>query len=361
MSVTAIDEAQEHAQVVKDKAGTRYTCPYHVRVSSARDGGDVIIAYMESIGRGIGSTLRYADQVNSFAFCESIAPVRKSRSTTEWTVTLQYAPSEEDEQQQQPNPSGQPTDQPLDWRWDIESGSQLVQVPAWRAWNVDAFPLGGAGDGYERPADTLGPVVNSAGVVLDPPLMMNVVEHYFRLSGVVDLYALGWIDPYAGAINEYNLRWHPQVAANYSISQNLFEPYTLKCTGATASYFRQNGENYWRYTYEFRFRARESETNPFDGWLESVLDRGTTRWAGLGGPDGLGGTTSSTDFEAGMADMAAVRGPMGDRIGEPVLLDGHGKPLRRGDEGDSEGVYFRWRVNKFADFRALPLQLFDSV
>ena len=149
---------------------------------------------------------------------------------------------------------------------------------------------------------------------------------------------------------------------DYTILTQLFEPFTLKCTGAGASYFRQNGENYWRYTYEFRHRARATETNPLDGWLETVLDRGLTRVAGKGDDDGFGGSFSMAgdDHEDGMAHSAAIRGPLGDRIGELVLLDGHGAPLVPGS-GDDEGVYFRWRVNPLADFRALPLPIFDDL
>jgi hypothetical protein len=143
----------------------------------------------------------------------------------------------------------------------------------------------------------------------------------------------------------------------------VFEPFTVKCTGAGATFFRQKNENYWRYTYEFRMRARATATNPLDGWLETVLDRGLTRWAGKGADDGFGGSFSlaGTDHEDGMAHAATIRGPLGDRVPELVLLDGHGSPLASDAAAAAEGIYFRWRVNPIEDLRAIPLKIFTGV
>lgn len=358
MAVISATAAQEHATVSKTRdGGTKYTCPYHVRTDSARDGGDVIVAYFEALGYGLGASLRYADMVDDFAFCDTIAPVRQSRSRTDWLCTLSYSPTDESKEEQHEDEDGNLTEDPLEWRYEISSSTATVQVPVWKAWNIDPFPVAGSTGGYVRGVNTLGPVVNSAGIVLDPPLMKAMPEMVLQVSGNVDRYLRPWVLDYVDAINDTDLKFHPDLVSKYDVEDSLFEPYTVKCSAAGAQYHRQNDTNYWRYSYEFRFRNRASADQPVDGWLVSVLDRGLTRSAGPGEDDGFGGSFSqSDDHETGMTHKEPIRGPLGGRVGELVLLDGAGQPLTSSDE--DVGVYFRWRVNHFEHFAAIPLKIF---
>ena len=49
MAVTSVQEAAPHATVTQTRDGRRYTCPYNVRVDNARDDGDMIVDYLQSI------------------------------------------------------------------------------------------------------------------------------------------------------------------------------------------------------------------------------------------------------------------------------------------------------------------------
>lgn len=361
MAVTSCTEAKQHASLVAGiNNRDEWDCPYVVKVSSARDDGQVIVNYFDSIGRGLGSSLLYGDRESMTVVCKSIAPVRRDNSVTVWDVVLHYAPvtlsggddSHEDE-------DGNPTDEPLDYRWDISCGTQFVSVPVWKAWNVDPFPEGGAGLGYVRNANTLGPVHNSAGIVLDPPLMRNMREKVLRVTGNVSTFDENWLKV-ANCINEFGISISTKLQTKYQMVPRTHPKYCVLCSMAAANYRRENMQSVWQYTYEFIVRQPASDTNPIDGFLETVLDRGVARLANGGAPDGAGGTIGSGDIEDGMAEAAPIRDFQQERVPELVLLDGHGQPLQGSNTHQAPPVYFRWRIHEFADFTTLPLSLFRA-
>lgn len=368
MAIESIQETQAHAQFTANRSGHNWTCPYTVTVSSPRVGPLEIVNYFNhTVGRGIDSRMVYADETDPFAFCDSIAPVKRDRSGTVWDVTLLYstptAGDEERDQRDWRDRFGQPTRNPFEWVGDMDIGTDYVQVPVWKAWNEDAFPLGGGSGPYTRDYDTLGPVVNSAGIVLDPPLMTEVGEQVIRVVQNVS----GWDDDWP-ANNENHisgtiLKYSDALRANFDVAGRQFDTYTLKCTSVRGSYAQATVEDvvipYWKVAVELRYRRRASPTYPFDGWLESVLDRGLSRAAVEGYPNGQGGQYSSDDFEDGMAHVAPARGPDGDRTGELVLLDGAGMPLDPSDDRAKTGVYCRWRVHPWTDFQGLPFNILD--
>lgn len=358
MSVTLIKTAQSHCSIVPSKTGRTAQAPYWVFCDSARDGADVVIAAMEAAGLGIGTTLRYGDTRDDYLFCAEMTPNRVPGQAMTWSVVNKYAEASSTEPRTQDGPNG-PSNDPLEWYYDISQTMEAVQVPVWRAWNIDAYT--GTPTGITRPAGTLGPVQNSAGLVYDPPLTTEAYETVYRISGVLDTYVAGYTEGFANHINQRRVVFSDALCLEYSIFSERFDVYTLKVSSAMASYFRQNGDAYWRYAYEVRYRQRAGDDgsgNPlylWDGWLEYVLDRGLSRWAGDGADDGLGGTISGTDIEDGMAPVAAIRGPLGDRAVELVLLDGHGAPLADGEDP----VNFRYRVNPQKDFSLMPLGIFE--
>ena len=362
MAVTKCYEGQQHATLtagIGDK--DEWDCPYIVTVDSARDDGRTIVDYFDSIGRGLGSRLYYGDREELLVVCRSITPVRRAGSRYVWDVMLHYGPINVEPQQIHEDHDGNPTTNPLDYRWDVSTGVQYYQTPVWQAWNVDPFPVGGAGAGYSRPAETLGPVHNSAGIVLDPPLMRNHNEHIVRVTGNVSMYDQAWADV-ANHINKIPLTWSEKLKTKYRMVPTTIEKYCLLCTSAGAVYRRENAYDYWAWTWEFAIRTRATDTNPQDGFLESVLDRGVTRLAKSGSPDGAGGIISPSDIEEGMAPAAAIRDWQGEPVPELVLLDGHGQPLQAASSISAPPVYFRWRIHPYEPlhFLGLPVSIFKT-
>ncbi len=363
MAVIKCDEAQQHATLTAGIGDNdEWQCPYIVTVDNARDDGRTIVNYFDSIGRGLGSRLYYGDREELLVVCRSITPVRRAGSRFVWDVTLHYGPINVEPQQDREDEDGNPTADPLDYRWDVSTGVQYYQTPVWKAWNVDPFPPDdGSAGGYARAADTLGPIHNSAGVVLDPPLMRNQSEHILRVTANVSMYDQTWADV-ANKLNKFSLTWSERLKTKYRMVPTTIEKYCLLCTSAGAVYRRENARDYWAWTWEFAIRTRATDTNPQDGFLESVLDRGITRIANAGAPDGAGDTISAADIETGMAEAAPVRDWQGEPVSELVLLDGHGQPLQGSDTWTAPPVYFRWRLHPFEplNFLGLPVPIFKA-
>lgn len=372
MGILSVKHAQAHADFTADRSGHHYIAPYIIETDGARIGPKEVVDYFGNVlNRGIDTKFVYGDENDPFAYCNSIHPKRRSNSQTVWDVTLRYstptADRQDPEQREWRDNEGNPTRDPFSWRGSMDVSTQLVQVPVWKAWNIDAFPKSSGGTySYFRPEDTLGPVVNSAGVVLDPPLMANVTETILSFA----LNVPAWTDTYTlvnnNRINTIPLAYSPSVISTFSVDDRVFQPYTVRCSGIQAGYrvaTSSDGETvgYWKAQMEFRVRERASPINPLDGWLESVLDRGLTRGAASGDPDGHGGNYETADLEEGTATAEAIRGPDGGRIGEMVLLDGNGQPLNSvEDEAAMSGVYFRWRKHGASTFQYLPAAVFKT-
>lgn len=378
MAILEVKHAKEHAQFVANREGHQWVCPYIIKTDGARTGPFEIVEYFNhTLHRGIDSPMVYGDEVDGFSFCDSIAPVRRANSPTVWDVTLRYstptASDNEREQQEWRDRNGEPTRDPFAWVGEFSVSTQYIEVPVWKAWNVDAFPIASSlypsdTATYYRNPDTLGPVVNSAGVVLDPPLMTQVSEQVITATLNVSFWDDVWIAKHENRINVYPIRYADRVMADYWVDHRVFEPYTVRCASIRGEFAQvvtgTSRVSYWRVTSEFRVRERASELNPIDGWLESVLDRGTSRGASEGDPDGHGGnyTMAGDDHEDGTVHAEPMRGPDGSRVGELTLLDGYGQPLSPSDPRAETGVYCRWRKHGASGFFFdMPFDVFGIV
>lgn len=361
MGVLSVTEAQEAANGSVEKSGGRkYSAPYLVKVEYATDGPVAILNHFRDNGPWVGSTFSYGNETDTTVKCTGItAPQRVPSSREYWTCSATYeAP---DSQEEKKDHEGNPTETPADFRMNIQSNSASFQVPVGKAWNIDAFPVPGKTSSFERAAGTLGPVVNSAGVVLDPPLMTQASETVWRVTGYHETLMMTWLDDtVVNRINALELTWDELVTKHYGVESDVFDPYTIKVTSAGASVKWWRDIVYYEYQFEFRIRRRAEEIDDIiDGWLEYVLDRGISRRAGAADPDGTGGTVNQADIEEGMARVAPILDVTGRRTPELILLDGAGQPATGDDE--KEGVWFAWRVNRLLDILPChPLKIFKS-
>lgn len=361
MAVTSCKEAKEHANLTAGIGNKdEWDAPYIVTVDSARDDGRTIVDYLASIGLDLGSPFAYGDRYETTTVLKSIAPVRRANSLFVWDVTLHYAPLVPPDQEDHEDDDGNPTDDPVDYRWDISSGTQFFQTPVYQAWNYDPFPDGGVGSGWTRPALTLGPIHNSAGIILDPPLLRETPETVVRITGNHNEFWMTKLWNYVGRLSWEMIGWSEKLVEKYGFHEEWFQPYCVVCSEATAVYRRENGISFWQYTYGFRIRERANSLNPQDGFLESVLDRGISRLAKGGSPDGAGGTISAGDIEEGMAIASPIKDWQGERVPELIMFDGHGQPLQSSDTNAAPPVYFRWIIHPKADFTFLPLDIFRA-
>lgn len=356
MGVLSLYPSKEHATVTYNRDGSKtYSAPYVAIVETAYDDGDTIVAYLDAIGYGIGTEYRYGTAWDIDAVCQRITPRRKAGSLTHWEVDLEYAP--DDEKDARPDDDGNLTEDPLDWAYEIDISTSPFETPVWKAWNVDVFPKSGTA-GYIRAPNTLGPVVNSAGVILDTPLMRVQNETVLRVKGNLPEFDQGWLDDFINKLNLSALIWHDKLRSKYLFKDVIILPHAVLCTGVSAAFRLTNDFKYWEWSYELRIREMASDTNPQNMWYESVLDRGITRSAEAGDPDGEGSTYSAGDMKDGRARSAPILGTDERRIPELVLLDGAGQPLT--DTATRKtGIYFDWRLHGEVEMQNLPLRIFQ--
>jgi len=360
MAVIRVWESQEAASGGVDKMGNRqYAAPYLCQVDSAYDGPVTIMNHLSANGPWPGDSFRYGNETDSTVLCTGISsPKRVSESTDVWTFVATY--STPDPADDKPDDNGEPSDTPNDWRMHVSVNTSPFSVPVRQAWNVDPIPVPGKFSSFVRPAFTYGPVVNSAGVPYDPPLMKEDNEIIYRIKGFTETLKVADLDWPINNINSVSLRWVTRLQKYYGLKNDKFEAFTLKCTSVAADVGWWRDLVYYTIDYEFRYRHRAANfEDPVDGWLEYVLDRGNSRLAGAGDPDGRGGTVSALDLKDGVAHAAPILDVDGRRVSEAILLDGAGQPATGDDL--KNGVWFEWKINSDdADFTKLAIPIFMS-
>lgn len=352
--VEMVDVAQAPSGT-KSRKSRKYQAPWYVRTNDPADGPKVVVDYVESQGYSLGVPYAYKNDADPFSFLESITPTRVPKSVEWWLVQLSYSPL--DDEQEKPDTSGQPTADPTQWRQEHDMSFASWQTPVWKAWNLTTFPhpdcTAGATDPYTRVQGTEGPVVNSAGVVLDPPLMRDRFDRVWTVTA----YADDWDDKHAcdfmGRVNLFPVQYHTDLIKHYGFTQPAapFESYTWKCVQLTGRARYQPGRRYWEYTLQFRYRA--------DGWFEEVLDRGIAARGAPGGATGTGNDMPATAATGSAPAMPVVDG-IGRRVPELVLFDGGGLPIPASDAAEATGFYFQWLKDPTASFHLLPFHLFTS-
>lgn len=335
-----------------------YSVPVMVEMSDAADGPERVLDYLDRQGLKIGTVYRVGNDHDPFSFCDGLTPKRVANSTTAWQIDATFSPLTQDNQNQ--TPTGEYTEDPELWQWQHSMSYSAWQEPCWKASNVTRFPhpdnADPPADAYDRMAGTEGPVVNSAGIPLDPTLMRDLYDRVWQITCYSREYYASISDAYMGAINAEWLRYHRNLARAYGLRQPRpkWMPYTIKCTNASATWrvatFRRLRIPYWEWNWEFRFRGEK--------WNEEVLDRGLTVRAPEGAADGVGGQMAA--IPDGAAPSMPVLDGKGRRVPEPVLLNGAGLPLEAGDAAEPTGYFFEWRKDPVVAFSSIPFRFFET-
>lgn len=359
MSGTELQTTHQAAEASVDNRGRRsYTAHYAAKMDDPGDGPAAVLNFLASRNIYFNVPYEYNGDVDSTAFCNGIQPRRRSQSIEWWDITVTYGPPEQDDPQDITN---NPSDNPEDWRWQHVMGYSTWQEAVWGAYNHTQFPhiwaVTVADHAYQRPTNTYGPVVNSANVVLDPPLMRDMFDRVWQITTYSTTYDSVVSDTYMGRINDDSavLQYGPLLTNYYGFTQNLFAHYQIKCTNASAVYRTLVRGTllipYWEWSWEFRFRP--------DTWIEYVLDRGLSCIPGEGLPTGSRGANYPDDaLDDGVAPLIPVLDSEGRRVPEPVLFGGAGYPMVPTDPRYKEGYYFGWIKDGTAAFKDIPFPFF---
>lgn len=350
MSVVAANLAWAGASGEARFDSREYTAVYRVQTDDKYDQAQTILSYFSVVGPYVGFIYQYGNDIDIAAVCDSIRPTRVSESAYYWDVEFHYATSENEEGEDE---DGKKTGNPLNFRDEIDVGQTSITRTAEQAWREGGF-VGQAAAKY--PIGSFGDVVNSAGVPFNPTLEKEHKQHVYRITKHMANYPanhdalLMHLNKNVWTINKpnYNFtktiqKWHGQLLA-------LNASFDVQTQG-------NNVIRYWKVTYEILH-------DPVYPLIDEPLDRGITRRAALGDPDGRGGlmgfkgdgsAMNALEYAAqippGVPERMRIRDPFGDPITEPVNLNGDGQPLKEGQAP----VWLKYRKYPDADLTVLNL------
>jgi hypothetical protein len=368
MSVTNVALAWAGSTGSETKQGREFTTTYRVETDTHLDQTKTIIDFFRDNASFGGLALPYLDSRYAFAndsdtsaLCDSIAPKRAENSQQHWTVEFHYKTPDEEEEETGETESGDASNNPLDWRPTVDISFVEYTRPVTRA-----IYRGGYTNHNVAPGDlwwfNVGDdavVVNSAGDTLDPPLERAALQQLFRFGKYWFEYP--WVSKFAfTAVNsrpfEVLVRDPNMIGKDgkptddQAALMTSFNSYQCQITTLSGALVRKNGATVWKLSTEMLV-DREF------GFRVEVLDRGLHASAGDGDPDGMGGFYSPGDEVEGRPDKRRLLDVNGIPLSEPVLLNGAGQPLMVGQLP----VYSTWSIYPEHDFKAftdiLPIKV----
>lgn len=299
-------------------AAREYSAVFQVMVDSDDDGPLVVVAGLESLSGGLirqGAPYQLGNDFDPECICTELVPTRPNANKLRlWHVAVKWDNQYlYDSSGKGKKPDGTPSENPLEWRDEIQIVSAPYQRPIERAYNKTALT------NINRPVDTLGPVVNSSGEKFDPPPEEPQSRRIITIVQNRANYPADDAADYDQAINSDSVT----ITKSYLGYSETFAPKTLFLAQVGSQSLLHNAIAYWKLTWELHF---DSET-----WDEFYLDRGTPT-AKVGGAKPGGGTFAAADFPAGVTKrLYRDRDFSGEPLG-PQLLDGNGNVLPFGQE-----------------------------
>lgn len=322
--------------------GRNYNAIYQITTNNKYDGPAAILAHFAS--GGINGNLPYLGSPYSYglgndfdtnAVCDSIRPTRSGESEFLWQVDLHYGTNEDEEGEDE---NGKKTGNPLNFRDEIDVGHMNISRPVEKAWRLGGF-VGTAAIAY--PIGSFGEVVNSAGVPFNPPLERE--DYIFVLR--ITKYSANFPATINTLLMHLNNNLWTINKPQYNFTLTMAKHHAQFAAVSTSFDFKNNTK-FWKTTYEIHYDP-VNELNP------EVLDRGLTRRAKIGDPNGRNGLVGFNPNGGGMTlqeyldsippgtpEGIKITDPFGQPVTEPVLFDGDGQPLPAG----ANAVYLKYRV-----------------
>lgn len=301
----------------------QYTSIYRVETDDPLDQTSTVINWVRDNKIDFLAPYRYGnDQTRTVAVCQRISADRILPSLTHWEVVIDYAP-ETGGSLSGVSPSdmvdedGDPSDDPLDWRPTIETGSVQYRRPV-----ELAYYRGGYGASFETkyPVDSYIVPMNSAMVAFsNPPIEEDASRHWIALAKNVATLG-GDIRQYENAVDINGFRWDHR---GYSGDSGAYEG---KIREIKIEPGRFNNVDFLNVKFFIDFAPMPGRT-----WRSTPIDRGTLLRACDSDPDGrgsvIGDLGQGTPFPASTPRLRVPKDSDGEPIGEVFLLDGSGGPL----------------------------------
>lgn len=299
-----------------------YSANYRVQTDDPNDGPVTVLNGFD--GPDIGDGFNVRGERDNAARCVLIHPSPVEDSKLVWDVDVTWrTPS--DVEESKPGQNGKPTNDPLRFASPVELSQQQMQRPVEKAILRSTIP--------PRPRNTMGPVVNSAGVIYDPPLEMDYAIDVVRVTRYLNFFPSGHWRSMTNAVNRDRFTIRRRVPR-----LNLqFEPFQCKMQSVGGSMQFINQVPLWVVQYEIH-------VDKTFGWRRDVLDRGRQKRI----PEG---TPEFYTLGAGVPAVKEITDNNGFPLRDPVLLNGYGQPLPPG----AAPIYITYSVYPERPFRNLGL------
>lgn len=299
-----------------------YTANYRVRCDSAADQADAIWDYFRTSADHpyIGKSFKFGNGYDTNSVCRSMDAQAVEKSGGWFNVRMNFEPAEGagGPSHQQADQNGKMTDNPLDWRDEIDVTRQPIFEPAYfgifRGFepNVENQLLQ-TGRAY--------PIVNSAIQTYEPTLEKEARVKYIRITKYQGSYDGSAYDAYDGKVNnDAVVIDKPAYRFRESFGQYRGRLSIHSSFGINA------GISYYRTTLEVAVHPTS--------WRRRVLDQGMCELYRIGDEDVDGTTLSSSDFPTNR--QFNLKGARDNDTDHPIVqmanLDGKGKMLDPEDD-----------------------------
>jgi hypothetical protein len=323
------------------KEGPEYTAHYQVITDDHLDEADVVRDYVLANIADFGDVYSYGNGSDTKAVLQSITPTRDANGWYSWKVALQYSPQSATKPEENEDENGDPTEDPLQFRRQIQIDRVEITKPVEKAWYLG---------GYSAQRDLAIGVnnqsvpINSAYVPFSPglerPSSLYQVTVTWNVANVI----------VHGKPNDVLNAAQMQIPLYFGLQWLNIAPLTCKMNVRRLTAKVTNGVYHWEESRGFLYDP--------DTWVQEICDRGMDAAVEQGAPDGRGGYVQADDVHwdrEGVPPLRRLTDADGVPISEPVLFDGNGQPLQPDANGNLVPVFGRWRTMSLYEFRNEPI------
>jgi len=240
---TSLLRAQPTGQVKLGGANT-YTTVHRVVTDDVDDGVQTVAAAIGTVGE---TTYAEGDETDTGAYLQSVSPKRDKDKSLYWIVTSQWAPNDSDDPDNHLNEDGELEADPTKWIDDVSFSTSYESRPLLEA----VYRGPNAMDHIGRPIGSGGPVVNSAGALIDPPLETQHPIRTHHISQYAATYPEWKVAAFQNAVNSqiltYTLNVPDPELGHHPLQYNKqWDIATARVDSITGTWGRKNGIFYWR-------------------------------------------------------------------------------------------------------------------
>lgn len=329
--------------VWKDLA--EYKASWRCYTDQPLDGPQKAIAYAQTHLGQVGSTYAVGNDSRPGCWLRTWEAHRDAKSLEYWILTATYKDEAAGDESSK-DAGGNPTDNPMDFRPEVEVQTVQYTRPCESAEYIEGFLATGRSHAMVNDQKRR-PICNSALSIFDPPPERDDSRWSIRIKR--NMVGIDCDSVPTNCVNS------AAVVFNYRGVKKTVPKYCGKLRD-----FQASPRTHSKYGDYVEVTMMFDVYDTADGsWRFKILDRGFSARAMLLDPDGHGGTIY--DNSAAFVEEAAPQRRLNDADGlplsEPVLLNGDGQPLHtfKDPAAPKESIYAIWKDYDEKDWNTWPI------